>query len=570
MERRTIRGVHVIRVRGDSVERARQHGALLREEIQRGALPYLAKKNEGIIRRGPGLARIQMIQDMAAWFYRNVIIKYVEFRTPDEIKRVMRAMSESTGIAYRDVVQGVFQADGFMLLCRLSVMRHTLGEIHAGGLPGCTSAVALKGWTASGRLLACRNQDYPMVGPWEQNTTVIFHEPTEPGHIPHVAVTTAGVHTAGLTAMNQEGITLFTHAHFGRHVTLHGMPVVDIGNEIVRRAKTLGQAVDIVRQCRPYANWAFVVASAYENDAAVLEITPDKVAITSAKDGFLAHSNYFHSPELRQEEALISGGYVEDLGARVCRIREVIEAHRGTLEPEHLSAVLGDQIDWCTGEERVVGNTVGVVTTIKSTVWDPEAQKLWVSARQQSPTGLGDYIEIDGNQFWAIPEGELDEAHWPTLPGYQPKHPELIGAMEHYRNAYQAHHMEGVSPENERRTLESLRLAAETMPSDGNLWMQTAIVAFGQHKFEEAKKHFERARTLKLSPHTAGVCELYLARSLDLAGDREGALKLYRPGASHRDPGLQEAMKRGLKRPYRAEETVQMMIDLQFPDTFHY
>lgn len=565
---RTIRGVHFIRVQGDAVERARMHAALLKERILSGAIPALAKKNEWIIRRSPGLTQVRPFQEAVIWFYNHLLMPHLARRMPREIRELMRAMAEESGLPLRTFQKSLFQADAFMLLCRVSVMKYTLGgRFMAAGLPGCTSAVALKDWTKSGRLLACRNQDYPMVGPWESNTTVIFNEPTEKGHIPHVSISTAGVHTAGLTALNREGITLFTHAHFGRNVTLRGMPVIDIGNEIVRRSRTLSEAIDIARHCRPYANWSFIVSSARENAAAVIEMTPNKTRVRSPQDGFLAHSNFFHSEELQKDEALMSGGYADDLEARICRIKEVIEENRGAVEPSHLALALGDQVDPFTGEERVVGNTVSVPTTIKSTVFDPLAQKLWVSCRQETPTGLGDFLEVDVDRFW---DQSTSEEEWPSMPGYTPRNSRLTEGLRHYREAYRAFHMENHEPDYLERTLAALRKATRAYPEDGHLWVQAAILAFRCQQFGEAREYLERAKGLKLSRHIEGVRDLFLARCLDIEGKRQEAQSIYRQGIDTRDPMLRKAMRKGMRKPYRANYATSLLIDLQFPDTFHY
>jgi hypothetical protein len=567
-ERRTIKGVNFIRVKGTAAERARAHGRLLRDEIRAGALPVLAKKNEWLIRRGPGLVQLGPVQEAIVWFYKKVLIPFLDRQTTQEYRDVMRALSEETGLSYETCRESLFQPDGFMLLSRTSVMKYVLKDLPQGGLPACSSGIALKEWTADGRMLVCRNQDYPVQGSWEPGTTVIFQDPSEEGQLPHVCVTTAGVHTAGLTAMNREGLTLATHAHFGRSVSLKGKPVITIGNEIIRRARTIGEAVDIARRHSPVANWAYVVSSARENDAVVLELTPKKLFIRHAQDGFLAHSNYFHTPELQEEEALLSGGACDDLVARVCRMREVLEPNRGRLKPVHMAEALGDHVDAITGEERVVGNTLSVVTTIKSVVFEPESQRMWVSSRGESPMGLdAEFVQVDVDRFW-------DQAgEPPVMRSERRTNPALVEGVKHYREAHRAWHVNAHEPDHAEKTLISLRKAIRAYPADGNIWLQAGIVAFRARLFAEARAYFQEARARKLAPHVAHVCTLYLARCHDVLGERAEALVLYRGfqgSAADVEPKLAKAFRRGLRRPYRASETGYIMVDLQFPDTLQY
>ena len=567
---RIIQGVHFIRVRGNTVERARAHGALLRNEIRQGALPVLEKKNEWLIRRGPGLLQIPLLQELVVKFYKKVIIPVLDRASTDEIRAGMRAVSAETGLPYEMIREACYQPDALMLLVRLSMFKHVLPEWIPGGFPGCTSAVAFNDWTKSGKMLVCRNFDYFIVDSWEKNAAVVFNEPTDSSEIPYAFITTAGVHTGGLTAMNQEGLTLATHAHFGKKIALSGAGVIVIGDEIIRKAKTIGQAIDIAKKMRSCANWAFVMSSAQEKDAAVIQITPDGVHAHHAEDGFLAHSNFFHSPELREKEALLSGAYCEDLQARICQMRKILEPNRGALEPHHMSAALGDHRDYFTGEERVFGNTLGVVTTVKSVVFEPEELRFWVGSRKESPLGLGQYLEVNLKSFWDKSQIEYEES-MSVLPGYQPKRPNLIEGVRHYRNAYRAFHMESHDDDYQLKSLEHLRKALVAYPEDAHVWIQAGIVAFKLNEFNEARRYFETTRQMVLSEHVILVRDLYLARCLDLAGEREKAKVLY---AAHvniaKEPKLLKAFKKGLKRPYRAQETDRILIDLQFPDTFEY
>ncbi len=562
-EHRKVSGVHFIRVRGDAAERARGHAALLKNEVRAGALQALAKKNEWLIRKGPGLIRFAPVQAAAVWFYHRVLIPWLARQSKPENVSVMRAMARETGLPPEVFIRSLFQADGLMVLSRLSLMKYLLKDLPQGGMPGCSSAVVLGDWTRDGRLLVCRNQDYPVVGHWESNTTVIFSEPTEPDSLPHVSVTTAGVHTAGLTSMNAEGITLNTHAHFGKNIRLAGgNPVISIGNEIVKRARTLGEAVDIARKNPPYANWAFVMSSAKERDAVVIETTPRRLEVRQAEDGFIAHSNYFHTPDLQADEALISGGVVEDLYARVCRLREKLTENRGRLEPSHLVDALADHFDSVSGEERVFGNTVSVVTTIKSVVFEPEAGRMWVSSRQETPTGLGEFLGFDVGTFWE--QGNVQRLE-PS-----PKDPSLLEAIRHHREAYRSWHMLCHEPDYRERALISLRRATRAYPSDGNLWVLTGIVAFRMSLFEEAMESLLEAGKRKLGPHIEGVRRLFLARCHDLAGERKRALSLYAAWREVPDPKLRQAFRRGNAKPYRKGEVHQLLVDLQFPDTLQY
>ncbi|MGK5089813.1 C45 family peptidase [Bdellovibrionota bacterium FG-2] len=568
MNRTTLRSVHFIRLKGDQVTRARAHGRLLQEEISQGPLAFLGCKNESIIRHATGPTQFKPLQNAVVKLYKRVFLPILSRQFTLEEKNVLKGFAESAGISEAVCRESILQPDVLMLLCRTSLVRHLIPEWPTGGIPGCTSAIAPASWTRSGRMLIGRNMDYPVVGPWESQTLVTFHEPEGGKEIPHVSVSSAGVMTSGLTSINREGITLSAHAHFGKDVSLRGRTILSIGTEIIGKAKNLNQVIDLCRKTRRIGNWSLVVSSARDQAAAVIEMSAHKTHVWSPDDGAIAHSNYFHTPELQATEALLSGGAFEDFHGRVSRIQSILGKKRGVLEPQDFCSALGDQRDCVTGEERVVGGTVGVVTTVKSVVMEPASQKLWVSCRGESPTGLGDFLEVDINKFWDQDFSSSNPP--PALHGYLPQSPKLLEGIRFFREAYQHFHMFPEREDYAERALRSMHKAIHAFPADGHLWMQAAILAFQLTKFDEARGLFEEAGKHSLSEHTRHVRKLFLARCCDILGDRKRAVSIYRDHADVKEPRLRAALKKGARTKFRAKDARAIMIDLQFPDPMQY
>lgn len=566
---RNLNGIHFIRVHGSNIERARAHVALLKKEVLRGAVIALARKNEWLIRRAAIVRRLPVLQELILKIYNKGLIPKLSAQLTQEEKDALVAISAESGLPYETWLETLFQTDALMLLVRATLAKHFLPEWIPGGLPGCSSAVALNQWTQSGRLLTCRNFDYFIVGPWEENQTVVFNEPSEKDHIPFVSLTTAGVQIAGVTAINREGLTLATHAHFGNQVSLRGRSIVLLGDEVIRKSKRLGQAIDLLRKNSTCANWSFVMSSAKENAAVVVEMAPDKVSVHEPEDGFLSHTNYFHDPKLRANEALLCGAYYEDLGARICQLRRQLEVHRGKLEPSHMSVLLGNHYDALAEQERVVGNTVSVVTTVQSAVFDPGAQKFWMANRQESPVGLAPYMEVDMERFWKQTPEEYAES-MESLPHWKPKSPQILDAIHHYRAGYRSYHTNSHEPDFKDKTLVHLKKAIEAYPADAHLWIQAGILSFTLRKFDDARHLFEESLSRPTSGHVTAVRDLYLARCYDVAGRRSDALDLYRKHGEIQEPKLRKAFRAGARRPYKKFQTFSVQVDLQFADTLSY
>jgi hypothetical protein len=562
MERRDVKGIHVLRLSGDYAERARQHGALLREEIPSGAIPALVHKNEALIRGGPGPMRVRVLQDLVVWAYKRLLVPWLASRLDSERKAAVDAIARETGLTVQTLREALLHVDGLMLLARLSIMRTLRRQLGPGAVGACTSAVVPASWTRSGRMLVARNLDYPMVGPWEANTTVLFHDTVAAGEIPHVAVTSAGVHTAGLTAMNRAGITIASHTIFGTEYSLRGQPFAIVGEEIIRRAESIDDAVDIARRNLPKNPWSYVISSAVEQKAVVLELTPTRAEIVSLlPDEVLSHANQFQSPALQEQEAVISGAACSDFHRRRCGIREALEPARGQVDVVHLAEALGSHVDAQIGAERVYGDVVSGITTVQSVVMDPSAQVIWVSNRPDSPCGLGTFVEVDVARFWT------DGGEPSTVAGGRASAPGLAEAIEHYRTAYRAMHVEHAPPSE---VVESLLRSVASFPSDGNLWLQLGLVQFRLSRFADAMASLDEAAQRSLTPHVRHVCELFRARAMDIAGRRSEALAIYRRESTVREPRLRSAYRDGLRLPYRASRAGGILLDLQFPDALEY
>jgi len=563
---KTIAGIHFLKLEGTAEERLQQHATILGQNIRQGSLKDLALYNEWLIRRSHLLERFPLLQDLAVSFYHQVLLPMLDVQLPNEYKKLQSLMSLYAGIDPRVVQRALYQPDGMMLLSRLGVMKYIFRDFSSGGLPGCTSAAVLEELRSEGSgPLTCRNLDYPIIGAWENNTTALFHKPKEKNEIPHVSITTSGLHISGLTSMNTEGLTVAVHAHFGRKVSVRGLPIFIIGQEMITKAKTIDEAFKIAKSMKRIGNWAYVVTSAKENQAAVIEMTPNDTAIRYAKDGVLSHSNYFHTHQLQDTEALISGGVCDDHVGRFSRPVELIEKFRGSVTPEVMAQVLGDHYDPRTKEERVFGNIVSVVTTVKSVVMDPAAQKLWLSTGDESPMGMGDFLEVDPNTFWEKSEGENQ-----FLKGSRPQTPGLQKAVNHYRKAYQFYNARKFLGDYRQKALEQVELAIKAYDGDAHLWMQLGLINFKLGNFDPAYNAFSRAKDMNMTSHTALVCKLFLARLYDLRGKRKKALDYYKLWRQADEPKLKRALQKGLIRPYKKYMISSMMLDLQFPDAHLY
>ncbi|MFN8370101.1 MAG: C45 family peptidase [Bacteriovoracaceae bacterium] len=560
--KKVVNGITFLKLKGSDVERARLHGSYLKEEIKKGVIPALAEKNAAIIKKSYMPKFLSPVKDLGVHFYHNILLPMMEKNLPEKYRAMARALADEVGLTESQILRALYQADGLMFLSKTSVMRYTFKDLNIAAFPGCSSSTVLKDWTEVGRPLMCRNQDYPIVGYWDPHPLVVFNESDEPGFIPHVSISTPGVFASGLTAMNEEGLCLSAHAHFGKKVSLKGMPIFYVGNEVISKAKSINEAIDLIRKIPRHANWAFILLDGKNNETCVVEMNPKEERIRYSKDGTISHSNYFHNEELKKDEALIAGGIVSDNLHRYCRMQDQLQGLKGKITVNHLAKIVGDSFDDKVGVHRIVGNTLSPITNIKSVVFDPLKQKFWMSNRLESPVSWGDFMEIEKN--------EIFKANFSPkfIEGKRPSE-KIVKAMSKYREAFMLY-MGNTLTDYEEQTLKLLDECLEIYNEDGNVLMVAGFVAFKMQLMEKAKKYFHEARNRNLGTHIATVCDLFIARLYDIEDKRNFALKIYQKYVDYSDPILRSEFKRGLKKSYSIKNAKTLAIDLQFPDLLHY
>src|SRR5262249_3838545 len=117
---------------------------------------------------------------------------------------------------------------------------------------GCSSFVS------SGKhFLHGRNLDFPGVSFWDRYP--VIQSTQRKGWLRYIGFTTAGVPRAGITGINEAQLSVSLHQHYCRETTLKGTLPFATAEEILGRAQTLQQAMDILRESIPATSWAFII-----------------------------------------------------------------------------------------------------------------------------------------------------------------------------------------------------------------------------------------------------------------------------------------------------------------------
>lgn len=561
-------GVHVLHLRGTLKEMAAQHGMLLSEQIRTGALPYLGEKNRHLLEQSHLFKNRPWAVKLAQRLIHIFIHKPMLAHTPRHYLEEAHAMADAAGIPYEYVHESIMQPDTLVLLVRYFMGRHVLGHL-GGGFPGCTSVVALGKATKSGGVIHARNFDYPCVGTWDIHPTVFYCDPqgVDRGQR-YIGIGTAGIHTAGVTSVNESGLTLAAHFHCAKAVSPFGTPIQFIGSEVVRKARTLGQAIDIVGDFERAGSWSFVVTSAKENAAAVIEMLHGKLAVREPENGMLAHTNHFRTPELQECELLLSAGVAADCSGRYHRALDLLQKSFGLVDRNTVARILGDHFDRETGRVRSQGNTISVITTVTSMIAEAAKGIVWVGNSGRSPTCLGDYagFKID-ETFEDFESHEPEILTWPTQGATTIRGTAKAAAFQVFREAYKAFHVDF----DVAKAAESAQKAFEMDSEEGQFSLAHGHFRMRLGQTGRALEAFLAARRCVMGEHLMLVATIFEGHALDCLGRRDEATARYRTVFENAaDPGLRQEARRCLRRPYAPNRAERITFDLQFCDCLEY
>lgn len=279
-------GVSVVRLSGTPLERASAFGGLVREGHLSGeVLRYFTHKVTDTIDAEAGLLAAPLrlaYQQLVRLFHRRAPVPLAE-----EVDVMSAALGEDPIVLRRG-----------LSLPDTGVLVQGLGShpwLRALPTMGCTS-VATK--TAQGAFTYGRNLDFAGVGVWDKHPMLLAIEPA-PGsaELRHLVIGADGLLFGGITGVNERGITFAVHQNYSTDIGVNGVPMVLIGELVLRGARTLDEAVAILRAHRPAILWTFVLTDLRSGEARAVESSSRHFLERRMSGPSFAQTNHALHPE---------------------------------------------------------------------------------------------------------------------------------------------------------------------------------------------------------------------------------------------------------------------------------
>lgn len=261
-------------------------------------------------------------------------------------------------------------------------------------LVGCTSFGAWDDKTTDGSILIGRNFDFWVGDKFAENKIVAFYAP-DAGH-KFVFVTWGGF-TGVVSGMNDQGLTVTINAARSDIPFKSATPVSLVAREVLQYASNIDEAVAIAKKRTMFVSESFLVGSAKDHKAVIIEKTPKKLSVYDPNQDNIRCTNHYQSKEFehqkKNEEQIARSASVY----RYKRLDQLMSTSY-PLTPQKVANILRDRkgidgADIGDGNEKAVNQLIAH----HSVIFQPDSLRMWVSS---NPWQLGAYVCYDLNKIF--------------------------------------------------------------------------------------------------------------------------------------------------------------------------
>ncbi|HTL08923.1 MAG TPA: C45 family peptidase [Chitinophagaceae bacterium] len=378
--RKSKSGLYELYVEGSPFERGVINGKLTEELVQRQEDHF----NEQITKMVPSNFYRHFLKYFIGWFNRHLADNVTE-----EYKE------EIYGVSYAASSRYDYIGTNYQRILNYHAA-HDIGHaLQTMALVGCTS-FGTWGAASDSNMIIGRNFDFYVGDKFAEDKIVAFFHPSA-GHR-YMTVTWGGF-VGAVSGMNDQGLTVTINADKTSLPSASATPVSLVAREILQYAGTTAEAIAIARKRTMFVSESFLIGSARDNKAIVIEKTPDTLDIYDPQKRFIVCANHFQGKELAGSAPNLQQLRESASDYRYKRVMELIDTN-GTNTLQKTVAVLRDRrglhnADIGMGNEKAINQLIAH----HSIVFEPKKLLVWVSA---SPWQLGEYVAYDLNKVFAL------------------------------------------------------------------------------------------------------------------------------------------------------------------------
>ncbi len=379
--RKSKSGLFELYVEGDAFERGVINGRLTKELVMRQEDHF----SEQIFKMVPSAFTRSYLKDIIGWFNRNL-----DKNITEEYKEEIYGISKSASGKYQ------YLGTNYQRILNYHAA-HDIGHaLQNLALVGCTSFGTWNERSADSTMIIGRNFDFYVGDKFAEDKIVAFFNPTE-GH--KFMTVTWGGFIGAVSGMNEEGLSVTINAAKSDYPSASATPVSLVTREILQYAKNIAEAITIAKKRKMFVSESFLVASAADNKAVVIEKTPDALDVYDPNKNFIVCTNHFQSNGLVNSKKNMEQMNESASPYRYARLTELLNAN-GKNTVQKTINILRDRkglhnADIGDGNEKAINQLIAH----HSVVFEPQKLMVWVST---SPWQLGQYVAYDMKKVFAL------------------------------------------------------------------------------------------------------------------------------------------------------------------------
>lgn len=386
--RKSKSGLYEMYVEGSPFERGVVNGKLSQELVRRQEDHF----NDQIVKMVPSKFYRHFLKYFVGWFNRD-LDKNITTEYKEEIYGVSEAASDKydyIGSNYQRILN--YHA------------AHDIGHaLQSMALVGCTSFGTWDGQSQDSNMIIGRNFDFYVGDKFAEDKLVAFVNPSR-GY--KFMTVTWGGFIGVVSGMNEKGLTVTINAAKSDIPSGSATPVSLVAREILQYAKNISEAQQIARGRKMFVSESFLVASAEDNKAVIIEKTPKDLDVYDPHKDFIVCTNHFQGKELgasknnKQQMAESASPY------RYQRLMELLDRN-GKNTVQKTAAILRDRkglhdTDIGMGNEKAINQLIAH----HSIIFEPKKLLVWVST---APWQLGEYVAYDLHKVFALRGMQQDQ-----------------------------------------------------------------------------------------------------------------------------------------------------------------
>ncbi|NLR82010.1 peptidase C45 [Chitinophaga eiseniae] len=379
--RKSNSGLYEMYVEGAPFERGVINGKLSGELIRRQEDVFVAQFSKMV----PSKFMLHFLKYFIGWFNRDLTS-----HVPEEFKEEIYGESFSASPNYDYIGTNYSRLMNYHAA-------HDIGHALQGMmLVGCTSFGTWNDQSADSNLIIGRNFDFYMGDDFAKEKMVVFYRP-EKGH--KFMFVTWGGFTGVVSGMNDQGLTVTINAAKTSVPTAAATPVSLVAREILQYAGNISEAWNIASKREMFVSESFLVGSAADNKAVLIEKTPQGMDMYSSGKNTITCTNHFQgdtlgnlaSNKLQMKESASEYRYerlkelMQENGPNTVQKTVNILRDRGGLHNANIGL----------GNEKAINQLIAH----HSIVFEPKKRMVWVST---APWQLGQFVAYDLNKIFSM------------------------------------------------------------------------------------------------------------------------------------------------------------------------